>query len=87
MAEVENGNAISAGESFSMRIQRSLVQGSRDMNAYPILILDEIALYDRQIRLWGVQAQEKSVSESPILPDGAFSNQVCSPEFDPRIFF
>ncbi len=22
---------------------------------------DEIALYDRQIRLWGVQAQEKSV--------------------------
>jgi len=24
-----------------------------------LLLLDEIALYDRQIRLWGVQAQER----------------------------
>ncbi|EPS27301.1 hypothetical protein PDE_02244 [Penicillium oxalicum 114-2] len=40
MAEVENGNAISA---------------------------DEIALYDRQIRLWGVQAQEKIRSANILL--------------------
>lgn len=26
---------------------------------HPLTLLDEIALYDRQIRLWGVQAQEK----------------------------
>lgn len=28
---------------------------------YLIRVIDEIALYDRQIRLWGVQAQQKSV--------------------------
>ncbi|KAF7716327.1 Uncharacterized protein PECH_000109 [Penicillium ucsense] len=40
MADVENGNTISA---------------------------DEIALYDRQIRLWGVQAQEKIRSSNILL--------------------
>lgn len=28
------------------------------------MLLDEIALYDRQIRLWGVKAQERYVAAS-----------------------
>lgn len=57
MAEAENGQAISAGKSD----QESSV-GYEDSKRLRILTnsaLDEIALYDRQIRLWGVQAQEK----------------------------
>jgi hypothetical protein len=33
-----------------------------------LTFIDEIALYDRQIRLWGVQAQEKCVSGLGLLP-------------------
>lgn len=49
MAEpAENGHTISAGKSpWSVEMTNA--------NCY----IDEIALYDRQIRLWGVQAQEK----------------------------
>lgn len=31
-------------------------------NDYLLTRIEEIALYDRQIRLWGVQAQEKYIS-------------------------
>lgn len=57
MAEAENGQPISAGNTD----QESSV-GYKDSKQLRILTnsaLDEIALYDRQIRLWGVQAQEK----------------------------
>lgn len=47
MAEMENGQSISAGMIPSHN-SKLLLTGT-----------DEIALYDRQIRLWGVQAQEK----------------------------
>lgn len=43
----ENGQ-ISAGKSIPVYVQNKCLQNS-----------DEIALYDRQIRLWGMQAQEK----------------------------
>lgn len=49
MAEQQdNAQSISAGMSYR--------QGSIELM---LKLLDEIALYDRQIRLWGVQAQEK----------------------------
>lgn len=37
---------------------------NREVNSDLTLKIDEIALYDRQIRLWGVQAQEKWVISS-----------------------
>lgn len=57
MAEAENGQAISAGKT-----DQEFSVGYEDSKRLRILTnsaLDEIALYDRQIRLWGVQAQEK----------------------------
>jgi hypothetical protein len=46
-----NGQGISAGKSRSLYIHQKAVTDSS--------FADEIALYDRQIRLWGVTAQEK----------------------------
>lgn len=57
MAETENGQAISAGKT-----DQDPSIGCEDSKRLRVLTnsdLDEIALYDRQIRLWGVQAQEK----------------------------
>ncbi|KAJ5661555.1 DNA damage tolerance protein rad31 [Penicillium maclennaniae] len=62
-----NGNAISAGMS-----QETF--GRKKANKYP----DEIALYDRQIRLWGVHAQEKIRSASILLVTvKALANEVA----------
>jgi hypothetical protein len=47
MSEQDNMQSISAGKHPAE---------SRLISAY--VSADEIALYDRQIRLWGVQAQE-----------------------------
>lgn len=51
MAEQENTaqsiQSISAGESDTLILDLTLIP------------TDEIALYDRQIRLWGVSAQQK----------------------------
>lgn len=46
-----NGQGISAGKSRSLHLHQEAVTDSS--------FVDEIALYDRQIRLWGVKAQEK----------------------------
>jgi ubiquitin-like 1-activating enzyme E1 A len=46
--------------------------------APPGISADEIALYDRQIRLWGVQAQEKIRSASILLITlSALSNEIA----------
>lgn len=53
MSENESTNhSISAG----MYVFPNMNQG-----LFLTMCLDEIALYDRQIRLWGVKAQEKYV--------------------------
>lgn len=50
MAELGNGQPISSNPNGLL---------TKPPNATESLGDDEIALYDRQIRLWGVQAQEK----------------------------
>jgi ubiquitin-like 1-activating enzyme E1 A len=44
----ENGQSISAG-----------MANYQNLTQHLLTLPDEIALYDRQIRLWGVHAQEK----------------------------
>lgn len=52
-AQENNGQTISAGES------KMDLSGRSAEAVVSCVTLDEIALYDRQIRLWGVKAQEK----------------------------
>jgi molybdopterin/thiamine biosynthesis adenylyltransferase len=54
--------------------------------------LDEIALYDRQIRLWGVKAQEKYDSSHDLLFDhkgeGVRTDLVTFPQgYGPQKYF
>ena len=52
VAAIAETQVISAGKILTpSTLDRSLV--------FSLLHTDEIALYDRQIRLWGVKAQEK----------------------------
>ncbi|KAJ5693409.1 DNA damage tolerance protein rad31 [Penicillium macrosclerotiorum] len=59
MAEAGNAQGISAGRFLSSQEIKGPVLTSHGS--------DEIALYDRQIRLWGVQAQEKIRSANILL--------------------
>ncbi len=56
-------NGISAGERAAPRIHCVRACGRLTGRGFP----DEIALYDRQIRLWGMQAQEKIRSANVLL--------------------
>lgn len=52
-----------AGQTVAAIAEADKISAGRSDPVLPVLVLsgatDEIALYDRQIRLWGVQAQEK----------------------------
>jgi hypothetical protein len=63
----ENTQTISAGMCLSIYLPQGVIPVlDTVLKADTLRLEDEIALYDRQIRLWGVKAQEKHVTKSPV---------------------
>lgn len=58
------GSAFTASSDHQRRYYSGSTQGFLSLLTY-LRIVDEIALYDRQIRLWGVRAQEKYYPPCP----------------------